>query len=118
MKRPLFLCIVDALGEWSPYFTLRFDAANCPRLSPIQKCTAAIRQLANESPADQLDEYIKIGESIAVECLKLFVEGVIAKFRAEYLRRPTVQDIERLMEIGEHRGFPGMLGSIDCMHWH
>jgi hypothetical protein len=50
--------------------------------------------------------------------LKLFVEGVIAVFGAEYLRRPTVQDVERLMEIGEHRGFSGMLGSIDCMHWH
>ena len=80
MRRLLFLRIVHALGEWSPFFTLRVDAANRPGLSPIQKCTAAIRQLANGSPADQLDEYIKIGESTAVECLKLFVEGVIAKF--------------------------------------
>jgi hypothetical protein len=37
---------------------------------------------------------------------------------AEYLRRATVQYVKRLMEIGERRGFPGMLGSIDCMHWH
>jgi len=118
MRRLLFLRIVNALGEWSPFFTLRVDAANRPGLSPIQKCTAAIRQLANGSPAVQLDEYIKIGESTAVECLKLFVEGVIAKFGGEYLRRPTVQDVERLMEIGERRGFPGMLGSVDCMHWH
>lgn len=118
MRRPLFLRIVDALGEWSPFFTLRVDAANRLGLSPNQKCTAAIRQLANGSPADHLDEYIKIGESTAVECLKLFVKGVIEKFGAEYLRKPTVQDVERLMEIGERRGFPGMLGSIDCMHWH
>ncbi|XP_002440317.2 uncharacterized protein LOC8064730 [Sorghum bicolor] len=118
MRRDLFLKIVNALGEWSPFFILRSDAANRPGLSPIQKCTAAIRQLANGSPADQLDEYIKIGESTAVECLKLFVKGVIEVFGTEYLRRPTVQDVERLMEIGERRGFPGMLGSIDCMHWH
>jgi len=71
MRRPLFLRIVDALGEWNPFFTLRFDATNRPGLSPIQKCTASIRQLAYGSPADQLDEYIKIGESTAIECLKL-----------------------------------------------
>ncbi|CAN1163062.1 hypothetical protein LINPERPRIM_LOCUS32461 [Linum perenne] len=26
-------------------------------------------------------------------------------------------DIQRLLHVGEQRGFPGMLGSIDCMHW-
>ncbi|CAN6199470.1 unnamed protein product [Urochloa humidicola] len=48
----------------------------------------------------------------------MFVKGVIEVYGEEYLRRPTVQDVERLVQIGEQRGFPGMLGSIDCMHWH
>ena len=60
MTRPLFLCIVQALGEWNEYFTLRMDALNRPGLSPLKKCTATIRQLGNGSPADQLDEYLKI----------------------------------------------------------
>ncbi|XP_010421049.1 PREDICTED: uncharacterized protein LOC104706547 [Camelina sativa] len=34
-----------------------------------------------------------------------------------YLRRPTAEDLQRLLNIGEQRGFPGMVGSIDCMHW-
>jgi len=33
----------------------------------------------------------------------------------EYLRRPTRQDLKRLLRIGE--GFSGIIGSIDCMHW-
>jgi hypothetical protein len=59
---------------------------NRPGLTPIQKCTVAIRQLATGSPVDEFDEYIKIGENTLVECLKLFVEGVVAIFGAEYLR--------------------------------
>lgn len=69
----MFLTIVEDLGNWNKYFTLRIDALNRPGLSPLKKCTAAIRQLGNGSPADQLDEYLKIGESTGVECLKMFV---------------------------------------------
>ena len=117
MCRPLFLRIVDALGQRSDYFTTKVDALNRQGLSPLQKCTAAIRQLANGRAADQLDESLKIGETTSMEAMKTFVEGVIAIFGEKYLRRPTVEDAERLLKIGERRGFPGMFGSIDCMYW-
>ncbi|XP_047320429.1 uncharacterized protein LOC124924432 [Impatiens glandulifera] len=35
----------------------------------------------------------------------------------EYLRKPNSDDIVKLLQVGEARGFPRMLGSIDCMHW-
>ncbi|WVZ49381.1 LOW QUALITY PROTEIN: hypothetical protein U9M48_000748 [Paspalum notatum var. saurae] len=117
MRRHVFKRIMDALGQWSPYFTLRKDCTNRTGLSPLQKCTAAIRMLAYGTPADMLDEYLKIAETTALECLENFVEGVIAVFGTRYLRCPTTEDMERLLQVGESRGFPGMLGSIDCMHW-
>ncbi|KAI5016737.1 hypothetical protein ZWY2020_006588 [Hordeum vulgare] len=118
MRRPLFERIVQALGEWSPEFTQRKDALDRDGLSPLQKCTASIRQLAYGTPADALDEYLKIAECTSVQCLKLFVQGVIHVFGDEYMRRPNINDMQRLLDIGESRGFPGMLGSLDCMHWH
>ncbi|XP_021771793.1 uncharacterized protein LOC110735927 [Chenopodium quinoa] len=84
--------------------------------SPLQKCTAAIRMLAYGCSADQV-EYLKLGASTTKECLGQFFDGVIAQFAIEYLRNPTSEDIQRLLREGEDRGFPGMLGSIDCMHW-
>lgn len=38
-------------------------------------------------------------------------------FGPQYLRKPTLDDVQRLLYMHEERGFPGMLGSIDCMHW-
>jgi hypothetical protein len=72
MNKSLFLRIVDALGQWNPYFTYRVDCAGRVGLSPLQKCTAAMRMLAYGSPADALDEYLKIGKSTTLHCLDKF----------------------------------------------
>jgi hypothetical protein len=45
------------------------------------------------------------------------VKGVIEVFRVEYLRNPTIQGIQRFMEIDECHGLRGMLGRIGCVHW-
>jgi len=76
-----------------------------------------MRMLAYGTPADALDEYLKIGKSTALVCLDKFAQGVIDVFGGEYLRRPTREDVESILQVNESRGFPGMLGSIDCMHW-
>lgn len=117
MRRNLFLRIVEALGNHSTYFQITQDAIGRTSLSPLQKCTAAIRMLAYGSPADSVDEYVRMGERTTHDCLKNFVVGINEVFGAEYLRKPNVDDTERLLRIGEARGFPGMIGSIDCMHW-
>ena len=117
MRRALFLKIVNAVEGHDPYFVQMPDACGKLGLSAIQKCTAAIRQLAYGTPADAVDEYIRIAESTALESLKRFCMAVIDLYEEEYLRYPTVEDIERLLAVGESRGFPGMLGSLDCMHW-
>uniref|UniRef100_A0A0D3BVZ2 DDE Tnp4 domain-containing protein n=1 Tax=Brassica oleracea var. oleracea TaxID=109376 RepID=A0A0D3BVZ2_BRAOL len=67
--------------------------------------------------ADAVDEYLRLGESTALSCLSNFTDSVIQLFGEEYQRRPTPEDLQRLLDIGEMRGFPGMIGSIDCMHW-
>uniref|UniRef100_A0A0A9BQ78 Uncharacterized protein n=1 Tax=Arundo donax TaxID=35708 RepID=A0A0A9BQ78_ARUDO len=118
MRKHLFLRIVEALGVWSPYFRLRRDAFGKVGLSPLQKCTAAIRMLAYGSPADLMDESFGVAESTAMECMIHFVQGVRHIFGHQYLRRPTEEDVQHLLHLGEvHHGFPGMLSSLDCMHW-
>ncbi|XP_024013556.1 uncharacterized protein LOC112087797 [Eutrema salsugineum] len=73
--------------------------------------------LAYGSAADAVDEYLRLGESTTISCLEHFTEGIISSFGDEYLRRPTREDLQRLLNEGEDRGFPGMIGSIGCMLW-
>ncbi|XP_033145261.1 uncharacterized protein LOC117133357 [Brassica rapa] len=117
MNKPLFLRIVDRLTTEVPYFQQRRNAHGRYGLSPLQKCTAAIRMLAYGQSGDTYDEYLRLGESTALLCLEHFTNGIVQLFGVEYLRTPTPEDLQRLLDIGEKRGFPGMIGSIDCMHW-
>ncbi|XP_057723732.1 uncharacterized protein LOC130939660 [Arachis stenosperma] len=117
MRRHVFLQIVNALSNGYPYFQQIVDATGRRGLSPLQKCTAAIRMLAYGVAADALDDYVRIGESTTIKFSENFVEGVILVFEDGYLRKPNPNDVRRLLQMAEGRGFPGMLGSIDCMHW-
>ncbi|XP_047953192.1 uncharacterized protein LOC125199069 [Salvia hispanica] len=118
MRRELFLRIVNGLSARYPDFQQRWDAAGKPGLSPLQKCTTAIRQLAYGGCADMFDEYLHVADTTGRDCLKKFCKGVIETFGPTYLRKPTVQDCQFLLDLHwRTHGFPGMLGSIDCMHW-
>ncbi|GJY97305.1 ALP1-like protein isoform X1 [Tanacetum coccineum] len=97
---------------------VRPDATGRMSLSVIMKCTAAIRQLAYGNTPDAFDEYLQMSERTARDCLTNFNKCIISLYMAEYLRKPTLEDVENIYNkhLTTH-GFSGMLGSIDCMHW-
>jgi hypothetical protein len=108
---------MNAVESYDDYFVQKRNATNVLGLSCFQKVTAAFRMLTYGVPADATDEYVRIGESTAIESLRRFVVAVVDLFEDEYLRYPNEADTTRLLALGEQNGFPGMLGSIDCMHW-
>jgi hypothetical protein len=86
-------------------------------MSPLQKCTAAIRIIAYGTPADELDKNLKITASTTLECLDKFTQRVIDVFGEQYLQCLNQEEVEQLLQFRESCGFSGMLESIDCMHW-
>ena len=85
--------------------------------SPLHKCTAAMKMLAYGTAADSFDDVLKMGESTVLQTVKEFVKIVYSVYGPEFLRPPNQQEIEHILRSNEARGFPGMIGSIDCMHW-
>ncbi|KAG2309044.1 hypothetical protein Bca52824_028792 [Brassica carinata] len=83
MSCPLFLRIVDAVENHDNYFKQRRDIIGRLGLSFLQKTTAVFRMLAYGLPADATDEYIKIGESTAIESMKRFCRAVVEIFSEE-----------------------------------
>jgi hypothetical protein len=82
-----------------------------------EEVAAALRMLAYGIPADLIDDHLAMGESTAIKCVNRFVVAIVQVFCTTYLRAPNAEDAVRLLEENAARGFPGMLGSIDCMHW-
>ncbi|XP_062557538.1 uncharacterized protein LOC134222402 [Armigeres subalbatus] len=117
MPKEMFLRVLDDLTTRNAYFRLKCNAAGKPGLSGMQKCAAAVRQLAYGTASDATDDYIQIGESTANQALKEFCRTVVEVYGEHYLRAPDQQDKAKLAQENAERGFPGMLGSIDCMHW-
>ncbi|XP_073368052.1 uncharacterized protein [Aegilops tauschii subsp. strangulata] len=78
---------------------------------------ATLRMLALGTAADAVGEMVRMGESTCLKTTIKFARAVVQVFGAEYLRESNAQDTEKWLAIGEAKGFLGMLGSIDCMHW-
>ncbi|XP_076952354.1 uncharacterized protein LOC143626061 [Bidens hawaiensis] len=109
--------LANDLPEHFEYFQQRDDARGHPGFTPTQKITVALRQLAYGVGSGMLDEYLQIAKKTGRDSLNHFCKGVISLYKRRYLRKPTMYNIQRIYEVhGERHGFPGMLGSVDCMH--
>ncbi|GJX84594.1 ALP1-like protein isoform X1 [Tanacetum coccineum] len=109
---------VQPLPEYFSYFRSRLDATGRNSIGSILKCTSAIRQMAYDTSPDAFDEYLQIAERTSRECLDHFTKCIHVLYYDKFLRRPTATDIQKTYELHEEKhGLPGMLESIDCMHW-
>ena len=113
----LFNEIVANAVAHDNYFAQKRDASGKLGLTPLQKICSAVRQLTSGvSPADHDDKYC-LAESTGMESLMRFCNAVTAGYSADALRQPNAADINQLLDEGYVAGFPGCIGSIDCMHW-
>ncbi|XP_023762538.1 uncharacterized protein LOC111911000 [Lactuca sativa] len=118
MLKGLFERIVEDVTRECSFFQQCYDARGTSGFTPLQKCTTALRQLAYGIPPVALDRSFRMFARIAQDSLHFFCKTVIQFYGPKYLRKPTRNDILQLQaHHASVHGFPGMLGSLDCLHW-
>lgn len=107
---------MQAVVKHNQYFVQKGDVVGQLDLSPEQKLASVFRQLVYGLPTDSTNAYTRCGESTTIEALIKFCRVFLKIYVKWYHQRPNLVNIQRLLIKGEHLGFPGMLGSLDCMH--
>ncbi|CAL2267300.1 unnamed protein product [Prunus armeniaca] len=102
--------------NYDAYFVQKYDATGVLGLFLEQKLTASLWMLAFVTFANQVDEIARMGKSTILESLVTFCDAIETLYMRDYLRKPTSRDLQRLLQKAKTRGFPSMMGSIDCMH--
>src|SRR5215216_2053240 len=80
MSTELFRRIAEKLASHDRFFQQRRNAAGELGHSTFQKVTAALRMLAYGISVDLVDDYLAMGESQAIMCVKRFVFGIVQVF--------------------------------------
>ncbi|XP_026417367.1 uncharacterized protein LOC113312849 [Papaver somniferum] len=117
LPRELFLKILPQICAKDPDFFQRRDACNIPGHSPHMKMLAVMKHLTKGVVADSLDDYTQMAAATIYMYVKKFMDALLWIFNDRYMRLPTTEDTRRLLAHNEARGFPGMLGSLDCTYW-
>ena len=110
--RRIYLAVKD-----EPFFQQRINATSRLQAHPLQKVVVAVRVIAYGEAADLSDEYVRLSRSTVAQATKLLLEFIVRRWASTYLRRPNQSELKAMMKRNAHRGFPGCMGSLDCIHW-
>jgi hypothetical protein len=97
MSKELSMKILHGMREFDPYFKLKHDVVGTTSFLSIQKCTTTMMMLAYGAPTDAHDDYLRMSESTAIECMYKFCRAVVGQFGKYYLRGPTEAETARIM---------------------
>nr|GEV58243.1 protein ALP1-like [Tanacetum cinerariifolium] len=86
------------------------------------KDMVAIRQLPYGTTPDAFDEYLQMSERTARDSLTNFNKCIISLYMAEYLRKPTLEDVENGQYDRGDKKYPTIMleavASQDLWIWH
>jgi hypothetical protein len=81
--------IMNDVEEHDDYFIQKRNTPDVLGLSCLQNVAGTFKMIAYGVSADATDDYVRVGESIALKYLRRFVVVVVKVFGPQYLRLPN-----------------------------
>lgn len=120
MSRRQFELLYDDIRDpviGHPFFQQKADCCGKKGASDMQKFVSVIRQLAYGTCSDHVHEYTGVADLTGRLCLRKFCDWMVKTYAGEWINTWGSEEIDLEMAANAKRGFPGMMGSIDCTHW-
>ena len=97
-----------------------FEEVRCGKIAVEFKIMIGLRILGRDNCADDISEFLNIGESTVYPIFKQFVDGCVKYLYSKYVHVPDGEELDRVRIVYEKLGLPGCIGSMDCTHiyWH
>ncbi len=117
VPRTLFYKLRHDLLQFNPSFwEQRRRGVGALGHTTEQRLLSALRILSSGCSADSLDDGSVMSEQCVLDSIHNFCNDVIAFYGPRFLnRRPTRQELDIISSTYESVGFPGCIGSVDCM---
>lgn len=96
---------------------MRYTSVYLQPYRTLQELIATICRLAYGTASDHVEEYTRLADATSRKTLRCFCSWFDRRYCAKYPGGWTDEAIRTNMVANEARGFPGMLGLIDCAQW-
>jgi len=114
----LFERLVDLIyaNNWFPGHSRNNNPRSC-NAAPLElKVLGVLRILGRGGPFDDLFDGSGISENTHRTFFIKFCQRFVEDFYDEYIREPAGDDLTQVVDIYLQMGFPGCVGSVDCVH--
>jgi len=93
-----------------------FEEINITKIAVEFKVLIGLRTLGRDNCADDVSEFLNIGDSTINSIFKKFLSGCVKYLYPKYVYVPDGEELDEIRNVYEKLGLPGCVGSMDCTH--
>ena len=86
------------------------------KIATEYKVLSCLKILGRDLCADELDENLNIAESTVNKFFKMFITNYANSLYSKWVYVPEGEELDAVVKVYEHMGFPGCIGSMDVTH--